>query len=716
MSNYFNDSPIEKAEDDRYGVEPFAQALARGIVNIKDPVGTTIALYGEWGSGKSSVVNLVRSSIDKENNSELIVTEFKGWWFRGEEALALAFLQNLSTVLKDGIGDQAKALILGLAKRVLQSGPSIGAIVGAATANPVAGVTITGASKVLSDLVGQDKTVESYFNELSELLAKQSRRFLVIVDDIDRLNPEEAMAIFRLIKSVGRLPNVMYLLAFDRELAEKAVAEKYPSEQAHFLEKIIQAGFDLPVPLKSDLNAGVLAEIGTICGFGVTESVQFMNVFYDVIAPHIRRPRDVVRFRNAISVTWPAIGTEVNAADFIALETLRIFEPILFRTIRQNKDKLCGVQQHGENSPNQSERIDPFLTGLAGWRLEVGKAALQRIFPRMGRVLYGNDVIARWDSERRVCVPKHFDTYFRLALSEETLPLTVIQELVEKAGDKAFVQKTFRQAAKTPRKGRGTLVPVYLDELTSYACHVEKKDVEVLLTALFEIHDEIDLDADADKGFYAMAQTTLRYHWLIRRVTEDRFSLEERTNLYLAATKSASLGWMVDFTRSTRREHEASAQVQRPEEDRLVTKEAARGPLTEHALQLIRSAAKDGSLLNHPDLISILYRWEDFLDGDASEARAWTDALIPKDEVLVTLAGRLTSTSWSAGMGMGGGFLADRVARGSPMAAIPEKMDFLDLDAFRAGLERVSKEGRIDPDSLKIVQTFLAAWDAKSQN
>jgi predicted KAP-like P-loop ATPase len=81
----------------------------------------------------------------------------------------------------------------------------------------------------------------------------------VIIDDIDRLSPEEAMAIFRMVKSVGHLPNITYLLVFDRELAEAAVKSKYPSEGPHFLEKIVQASFDVPAPNQTDLNGAILA-------------------------------------------------------------------------------------------------------------------------------------------------------------------------------------------------------------------------------------------------------------------------------------------------------------------------------------------------------------------------------------------------------------------------------------------------------------------------
>ncbi|WP_245152406.1 P-loop NTPase fold protein [Allopusillimonas soli] len=42
---------------------------------------------------------------------------------------------------------------------------------------------------------------------------------------MDRLSPDEALLIFRLVKSVGRLPNVMYLLVYDRQQAEKIVSE-----------------------------------------------------------------------------------------------------------------------------------------------------------------------------------------------------------------------------------------------------------------------------------------------------------------------------------------------------------------------------------------------------------------------------------------------------------------------------------------------------------
>ncbi len=112
MSEFFNDSPIETDGDDRYGIAPFAKSIAKSILNMHRPVGVTIAIYGPWGSGKSSAINLIRSGLkEAEKNQELVVTDFKCWWYRGEEALALAFLQDLNAALTRGLGDKIKDLI-----------------------------------------------------------------------------------------------------------------------------------------------------------------------------------------------------------------------------------------------------------------------------------------------------------------------------------------------------------------------------------------------------------------------------------------------------------------------------------------------------------------------------------------------------------------------------------------------------------------------------
>lgn len=711
MSRYFNDTPIQSEDDDLYGISPFAQSLAKSIKRIKDPIGTTIALNGAWGSGKSSAVNLIRAELDKPNDDSLVISDFKCWWYRGEEALALAFLQNLNALLGDTLKDNVKDLIPKLSRGLLQAGPVIGAAVAMTPASPLAPFA-TASANFAKRFFSDDDTLETTFQKLAGVLAEQDRRFLIIIDDIDRLSPDEALAIFRMVKSVGRLPNVIYLLVFDRALADQAVAERYPSEGPHFLEKIIQAGFEIPMPLRTDLNRAILVAIESICGQPEEQKIKrIMNLFHDIVAPYLTTPRHVARFQNAISVTWPAIAGEISLADFIALETLRLYEPTVFQAIRANKSKLCQLQGRlGRRDQDGDERFAPYLRGVDDDRHETIRIALQRLFPRMENTNYSNGFLQQWQADRRVCIEAHFDTYFRMSLSDETLAMATIDELIARANERDFIQTVFRNAAAERRRNGTSMVPVLLDELNTHAQRIDQGSVEPLISALFEIHDDIDLPKDDTQGIMSGENTTVRYHWLIRRLTRDRFSHNERTDLYMSALQNASLGWLVSFTKSARSDYGERENGPRREEDCLISEDHIPA-LTEHALSSIRGAATDRSLLQHADLINILYRWRDFMDDDTSEVLAWTDMLLEDDDALVVLAREFTSESWSIGLGFDG--LGDRVSQRHIRAEIDDTTNIINVSRFRTKLMALQRSGQLTDESQKTIDDFLEAWERR---
>ena len=712
MTRYFNDSPIETAADDEYGISPFAESLAKSILNIRAPIGTTIALHGPWGSGKSSVVNLVRAELEKARDENLVVSDFKCWWFRGEEALALAFLQNLHALVADALPDKLKGLVPKLGRGLLQAGPVIGAAVSISSIGflgPLAGASTNFAKRFFGD----EETLEDVFLKLAKALEEQNRRFLLIIDDIDRLSPDEALAIFRIVKSVGRLPNVTYLLVFDRTLAERSVSDRYPSEGPHFLEKIIQAGFEVPAPLRTDLNRAILRSVELVCGVpDESEHQRILNLFHDVVAPYLTTPRDVARFQNAISVTWPAIADEVNLADYIALETLRLYEPSVFQAIRTNKAKLCGLRDaYGREDPRDSARFSPFLHSVNEERHETVKIALQRLFPRLENMGYDDTFRATWNAQRRVCVEAHFETYFRMSLSDETLPIGTINQLIDRAGDRKFVQTTLKEAAVKRRRTGTSLIPVFLDELITHALRFKDEDIKPFIQALFEIHDEIDLAIDAARGMMASANTSLRYHWLIRRLTLDRLDLDQRTSLYSEAIRDAPIGWLADFASTVVRQHDKSEDERPAPEENLLVNQTAVAGIRQLALEKIRSEAASGTLLNHKDLIYILYRWRDFADDTSTEVVDWTSGLLNRSDAIVVLARRLTGESWSQGMGMFG--LGDRVAQRHTQAELDERSDILNVTALIQNLRTLQASGSLNSDDQLAVDTFLAAWQRK---
>jgi hypothetical protein len=168
----------------------------------------------------------------------------------------------------------------------------------------------------------------------------------------------------------------------------------------------------------------------------------------------------------------------------------------------------------------------------------------------------------------------------------------------------------------------------------------------------------------------------------------------------------------VDFASSALRDRaEDRKQGPKRDEDCLVQSSAVE-PLRQQALDAIRAAAADGSLIGHRDLIYILYRWRDLLEGNFAEVREWTGARMLEDGSLAALARSFTSRSWSMGMG-GFGSLGDRVSKSTIVAQIDDDTEIVDPKAFRARLEEVVAGGTLDHDSLKAVQTLLDAWDRK---
>ncbi|PDT87498.1 NTPase [Bradyrhizobium sp. Y36] len=709
-----NDTPITEPAEDRFGIDPFAQALAKSIRKISSPEGTVIALNGPWGSGKSSAVNLVLHHLaDATEKGELTVMNFACWWFRGEEALALAFFRELYAGIGPTLGDKFKKALPKVGARLLKAGSVVSAGADLAGASAGIGTLASNAMSWAADFIKTDDTVEKLQGELNKALAEHDKRFLIVIDDIDRLSPDEALLIFRLVKSVGRLPNVVYLLVFDRELAEAIVSERYPSEGPHYLEKIIQAGFDVPQPRQVDLNSELLRQIEHICGSPREDAlVRFMNVFYDVIAPEITTPRDLIRITNALSVTWPAVGGEVDRADFVGLEVIRLFRPSLYRSLRGSKSQLCGTGgSYGRSERDNAAEMSELLLGAVPEKdKQRVKRSLMRLFPRLETVWnnlsYGADSAAIWSRDRLACSEDHFDSYFRFSIGDDVLSRAELDNLIAKASDDAFVKTSMRAALGVTRRDGSTKVKLILEELNLHAARFELRDVGPFLKALFEIADELDVDSDKERGF-AIGDNQLRIHWLLRSLTRNRFDLAARSSLFMRACKTASLSWLVDFARSAHSDyHPREGEPPSAEADCLVTMSDA-AALHRLTLKRIRAASKSNELTSSKRLGYLMFRWRDLADDGGLEVKRWTKRQLKVDAMIATFAKAFTSHSWSQGMGMAG--LGDTVAKRNTNANVESLNQVLDRDQFRKRVEEVAAKGGTD-EAARAVSDFLIAW------
>src|SRR6266496_4133078 len=448
-----NDTPIEKPEDDHFGIDPFAQALAKAISAMSAPKGVVIGINGPWGSGKSSAINLILHHLKEPiDTGKLKIVRFSPWWLSGTEAIAGAFLEDLLTAIGPPTGDAALKLFRKVAQRV--SGFSKIAEVAANAAIPGVGAVAGGAFQLLEKIVPAEEGIEAQHKKVSELLAEGNCRYLVIIDDIDRLGPDEAIEVFKLVKSVGQLSNVIYVLAFDRQLAEKVVSHKFPSEGPHYLEKILQAAFEVPPASDEQLKSAVERRVNDVAPPKLDEDqLRFMNVILEGVTPLLKSPRDLNRLIGMLQVTWAAVGDEIERADFVTMEALRLFMPDLYRAIRVNPERLTGYASMSMGRSTRDltpEYDDIFLAGVPEKEREQVRRTLRRLFPKLdsiwSNVHHQGDGSAR--RFRRVSSAEHFDTYFRFAIGEDVLPASAISTFVAQAGNREFVQSTLLDATK----------------------------------------------------------------------------------------------------------------------------------------------------------------------------------------------------------------------------------------------------------------------------
>jgi predicted KAP-like P-loop ATPase len=380
------DRPKEHLADDRLGYADFARSIARSIAGLASTEGIVLAVNGPWGTGKTTVVNMIVEALalqEPEQGRKVVPVRFNPWWFSEQESLVKAFFAELSASLEKKVSDKVGEGFRNIARRVASSKEllvtGLGLVPGAAAAKELAGAALG----TLGALVGNDRSLSDLRDDLSKALREQDKRVLVIIDDVDRLPPDEVRQIFRLVKSVADLPNVIHLLIFDRAIAERAFVEPAHDLGPKWHEKIIQAAFDLPPVQRADIQRMFLDDLNKLVGTrSLDDPMRWANVFHDSIAPWLATPRDARRLLNSLVVSWPAVARDVDLADFVALETFRLFEPRLHAFIRNNPQSLTGLPRSLDKASRTKVAENILATAEPGGQ-QRAQVALSRLFPKL---------------------------------------------------------------------------------------------------------------------------------------------------------------------------------------------------------------------------------------------------------------------------------------------------------------------------------------------
>ncbi len=271
---------------DLLGFGHLAEAV-RGIVKNDQLLPATIGVFGDWGSGKSSLLKIVAEGLGSD--PKVLTLEFNGWLFEGFDDAKAALLETIVSELlsrkKKTLSDVAKRVGLKLLRRInwFRVAGTVGKAVGKyGTALAIGGPAALGVA-VGSDVPGVlEKAQESLEKlkpeELEKLLADESEktiqtsvrefrgefkslleaadieRLVVVIDDLDRCLPDTIIETLEAIKLFLFVPHSAFIIGADERLVKYAVQRRFPELPGSraevgrdYLEKLIQYPVRVPV-------------------------------------------------------------------------------------------------------------------------------------------------------------------------------------------------------------------------------------------------------------------------------------------------------------------------------------------------------------------------------------------------------------------------------------------------------------------------------------
>lgn len=434
----FKEDNDVKISGDTLNRRNFAESLALNIQNYFDRQNInnclTIGLMGEWGSGKTSLLNMTEEYL---KDSKIKIIKFNPWLYSSYNQLVGQFFDELIMEFTDsrdvsltGFLRQYKIKVneLELAKKL--------AVVSTSLIDSRLG---SGVERILGS-ASEEENLAYLKKKINGQLA--GRKVVCIIDDLDRLSRDEIAEMFKLIKIMADFKNMVYLVSFDKDVVSEALKKEYGGEK--YIEKIINVPLYVPSIDYTELRDFLVKHFKRISRtYKKNLDIGRLNQFLDFqpfqhgkrcgILYFFTNMRDITRFINILEFNLELIIDEVNLVDFIVITAIQVFHSEIYDKIKLNefllinyhytafdelqRDILEIEKSEFEELVNKNENVNHILRVL---------------FPKIGNIYKGNPSFKFnnedfADKNLLIHHPNHFKAYFKLN--------SVIKELSESETD-----------------------------------------------------------------------------------------------------------------------------------------------------------------------------------------------------------------------------------------------------------------------------------------
>jgi len=308
------DQALEAGGSDSLEIASYHEALVDFIKKTDTPM--TIGVQGEWGSGKTSLLNQIWNKLEESNDEHVDDENYLQIWVNSwehsllcspEECLLKIVNEIIQALLEADVDkskkDKVKEGVQSLMKGALRIGSSLAA--GNAGAQAVDSIFLSEANTIKE----LRKQLHSLVEEIKELESNPYQRVVVYVDDLDRIDPEDAVSILELLKNIFNIKDCVFVLAIDYQVVVKGLKEKFGEptpenewEFRSFFDKIIQLPFSMPMG-SYDIGKYVLSLLDDINYYESENDQLDEDLIESLVTLSIgTNPRSIKRLINSLSL------------------------------------------------------------------------------------------------------------------------------------------------------------------------------------------------------------------------------------------------------------------------------------------------------------------------------------------------------------------------------------------------------------------------------
>lgn len=540
---YYSDKPILTSEEDLLKRKYFAELMAKALINLQNEDTFTIGLYGRWGNGKTSIVNMMLKEVERiqTEQEKLIIVHFEPWNFSNTDQLLEQFFVHLTNVFRN-INDE-KMQKIGDALEKYSEAFEIAEVI------PYVGGLLSLLGKKGSEALGKklkkgidEKDILKQKENVIELLSQQEKRVMIVIDDIDRLNNEQIRQVFQLITSVAKFPNTTYLLVFDKEIVVKALEKVQEGSGEEYLEKIIQMPIQIPEIQRGEFRKVLFDRLDSIIASfeGVMfEQAHWVRMFETCVEPLIKNLRDINRLCNSIQFKLSALATEVDFTDLLVVSAIEIAYPSIYEWIKVNKSILAGELDYSRlllKDKPQKEQYESYLAELER-RLtienrkykiekepEIVMEILARLFPyfgmKIGKTMEVYD-IDLFRKNNRIAHPEKFDRYFNLNVEYIDLRTAQVSNAIHEMEAEelsSYIIKLDKEEASYD----------FLQEIKASIEDITSNRAKAIITAIFECASNLDMVTR--KSILSTSARNYAEHLVLPLF--ERINIEERLDFW----------------------------------------------------------------------------------------------------------------------------------------------------------------------------------------